>query len=174
LAKRKIPAPARLCWIAAVVLLSASCSKGDDVEAVGKLIDKGVVLGEKHDIGKLMELASEEFIALPGDLDRRAVRAILWRAFNHYGPLKIAHPRPSVEVEEDGKRASAGLFFLIVREDMYFPKLKDLPRDPKGWLDEVGENADLYRLDMELAKEKGEWVVRKATLKRFAEWFFLQ
>ena len=53
--KRKIPALARLCWIAAVVFLSASCSKGDDVEAVRKLIDKGVVLGEKHDIGELMK-----------------------------------------------------------------------------------------------------------------------
>ena len=154
--------------IALVLVSSLSCSKGDDFEAIRKLIDKGVALGEKHDMGELMKLAAEDFTALPGELDRRSTRAILWRAFNYYGPLKIVHPWPSVDVEPDGKKAWAGLPFLILREDVSFPKLKNLAQDPKRWLEEVGENADLYHLDMELAKENGRWLVRRAILKRFA------
>lgn len=170
--RRKSATLPGICRIAALLFLALSCSKGDDAEAIRKLIGKGVALGEKHDIGELMKLATEDFIALPGDLDRRSTRAILWRAFNYYGALKIVHPRPSMEVEPDGKRASAGLFFLILREDRSFPKLKDLSHDPKRWLEEVGENADLYRLDMELAKESGRWLVRRAVLKRFTGWSF--
>jgi hypothetical protein len=131
-----------------------SCSKGDDFEAIRKLIDKGVALGRNTISANLMKLAGEDFIALPGDLDRRSTRAILWRAFNYYGAFKIIHPRPSVDVESDGKKASAGLPFLILRKDVSFPKLRDLRMIQRRWLEEVGENADLYRLDMELAKEK--------------------
>jgi hypothetical protein len=172
LARRKLQILSKIFWIAGLLFLGVSCSKGDDAEAIRKLIDKGVALGEKHDIEELMKLATEDFIALPGDLDRRSTRAILWRAFNYYGALKIVHPWPSVEVEPNGKRASAGLPFLILREDRSFPKLKDFSHDPKRWLEEVGENADLYRLDMELAKENGRWLVRRAVLKRFTGWSF--
>lgn len=167
MARRILKISPRLCLIAVLLCLPLSCSKGDDFEAIRKLIDKGAALGEKHDIGGLMKLATEDFIALPGDLDRRSTTAILWRAFNYYGALKIVHPWPSVDVEPDGKRASAGLPFLILREDVSFPELKNLVRDPKRWVEEVGENADLYRLDMELAKENGRWLVRRALLKRF-------
>jgi hypothetical protein len=156
------------CLITMLLVSSLSCGKGDDFEAVRKLVDKGVALGEKHDIGELMNLAAEDFIALPGDLDRRSTRAVLWRAFKHYGTFRIHHPWPSVEVAEDGKGASAGLFFLIAREEVSFPKLKDLPKDPKGWLEGVGEKADLFHLDLELVKEKGGWLVQRATLKRYA------
>jgi hypothetical protein len=155
------------CLAALVLATVPSCSKGDDTEAIRKLIDKAGALVEKHDIGDLMKLAAEDFVALPGTLDRRSTSAVLRRAFNHYGAIKIIHPRPSVEVAQDGEKASAGLPFLVVRKDMSFPKLTDLAGDPKRWLEEVGENADLYRLDLELSKEKGRWVVEQATLKRF-------
>jgi hypothetical protein len=168
LIRRILKALATPWFVAVFLLLPFSCSKGDDFEAIHKLIDKGVALGEKHDIGELMKLAGEDFIALPGDLDRRSTRAILWRAFNYYGAFKIIHPQANVDVESDGKKASAGLFFLILRKDVSIPKLRDLAHDPGRWLEEVGENADLYRLDMELAKESGRWMVRKALLKRFS------
>jgi hypothetical protein len=153
--------------IAAALILPLSCGKGDDVQAIRELIDKGAALGEKHDIGGLMKLATEDFLALPGEVDRRSAKAILWRAFKYYGAFKILHPLTDVAVESDGKKASARLPFLIVREDVSFPNLKDLAQDPKRWLEEVGGNADLYSLDMELVKENGEWFVHRALLKRF-------
>jgi len=153
--------------IIAALLLHLSCGKGDNVQAIRELIDKGAVLGEKHDIGGLMKLATEDFLALPGDLDRQSAKAILWRAFKYYGVFKVLHPLVKVTVDSEGKKASAGFPFLIVRENVFFPGLKDLAEDPRRWLEEVGENADLYSLDMELVKDNSEWFVRKALLKRF-------
>ena len=153
--------------VAAVLILLLGCGKGDDAQAIRELVDKGAGLGEKHDIGGLMKLATEDFLALPGEVDRRSAKAILWRAFQYYGAFKILYPLPKVTVEADGKKASASLPFLVVREEVSFPKLKDLTQDPKRWLEEVGENADLYALDMELLKENGEWLVQRVLLRRF-------
>jgi hypothetical protein len=153
--------------LAAVLILPLACGKGDDVQAIRELVDKGAALGEKHDIGGLMKLATEDFLALPGDVDRRSAKAILWRTFQYYGAFKVLYPLPKVAVESDGKKASASLPFLIVRENVSFPRLKDLAQDPKQWLEEVGENADLYALDMKLVKDNGDWLVRGVVLKRF-------
>ena len=38
---------------------------------------------------------------------------------------------------------------------------------PRGWLEEVGETADLYRLKLELLKNNGDWLVRSALLEPF-------
>jgi len=153
--------------VVALLILPLACGKGDDAQAIRGLIDRGAALGEKHDIGGLMELATEDFLAFPGDVDRRSSRAILWRTFQYYKTFKVLYPHPKVIVESDGKKASAGFPFLIVREDVSFPKLKDLAQNPKRWLEEVGENADLYKFDLELVKENGDWLVRRAFLKRF-------
>ena len=47
------------------------------------------------------------------------------------------------------------------------PELDLLYNDPKGWLAEVGENADLYRLSLELLKRKANWLVKLALLESF-------
>jgi len=153
--------------IAAFLILLLACGKGDDVQAIRELIDKGAALGEKHDIAGLMNLATEDFLALPGEMDRRSCKAILWRAFQYYKAFKVLYPLPKVAVESDGKKASASFPFLIVREEASFPRLKDLAQDPKRWLEEVGENADLYAFDMDLVKENGEWLVRRVLLKKW-------
>jgi hypothetical protein len=36
----------------------------------------------------------------------------------------------------------------------------------------VGENADLYRLELEFVKKKGDWVVRQAHLEPFKGYKF--
>lgn len=154
-------------FIAAFLILSLACSKGDDVQAIRELIDKGAALGEKHDMAGLMNLTTEDFLALPGDMDRRSSKAVLWRAFQYYKAFKVLYPLPKVTVESEGKRASAGFPFLIVREEVSFPRLKDLAQDPKQWLEEVGENADLYAFDMDLVKENGDWLVQKVLLKKW-------
>jgi hypothetical protein len=159
-------------WMALLLTSLLACGKEDDVRAIRKLVDKGAALGEKHDISGLMKLSTEDLLALPGDLDRRSVRMILWRAFQYYGAFKVLRPLTKVTVESEGKKASASFPFLVVREEVSIPRLKDLAQDPKQWLEEVGENADLYALDMELVKDSGEWLVRRVTLKRFSGWSF--
>ena len=144
-----------------------SCSPGDETTAIRELIKQGAALGEEHDISGLINLASDDFVALPGNVDRRETRRILWLAFRHYGSFKVLYPLPSVDLKPDRRSASAGFPFLILRKDASFPKLKELYEDPQKWLEEVGENADLYRLKLELIKLDGRWVTKQALLERF-------
>ena len=144
-----------------------SCSSGDETTAIRELIKQGAQLGEEHDISGLINLTSDDFVALPGNVDRRETRRILWLAFRHYGSFKVLYPLPSVDLKPDHRSASAGFPFLILRKDASFPKLKDFYEDPQKWLEEVGENADLYRLKLELVKLDGRWVARQALLERF-------
>jgi hypothetical protein len=143
------------------------CGEKDDVTAIRSLIKKGAGQAEKHEIDGILKLASEDLRVLPGDVDRREVRRILWLAFKHYGDLKVIYPRPGVEIEKDGNHASAQFPFLIVKRDQSFPKLNELVSDPQKWVQEVGENADLYRLKLRLSKSSGEWLVNRAQLERF-------
>jgi hypothetical protein len=143
------------------------CGEKDDVTAIRGLIKKGADHAEKHDIKGILELASKDLKVSPGDADRREVQRILWLAFRHYGDLKVAYPRPSVEISKDGRHASAQFPFLIVKKDQSLPQLKDLVNDPQRWVQEVGERADLYRLKLSLSKSSGDWLVDQAQIERF-------
>jgi len=156
------------------VLCAGSCAERDDVRAIRRLIKEGAVLAEKHDIGGILALASEDLQALPGELDRQQVKGVLWRAFKYYGALKVIYPRPAVDVEKDSDHASARCPFLIVKREHSFPRLEALYNDPQGWLDEVGENADLYRLKLDLIKKKGSWLVKEVRLERFTGLGFME
>jgi hypothetical protein len=144
-----------------------SCSPGDETTAIRELIKQGAALGEEHDISGLINLTSDDFIALPGNVDRRETRRILWLTFRHYGSFRVLYPLPSVDLKPDRRSASAGFPFLILRKDASLPKLKELYEDPQKWLEEVGENADLYRLKLQLIKLDGRWVTKQALLERF-------
>ena len=144
-----------------------SCAPKDDAEAVTKVVQEGARLAEEQDMGGIFDLTTEDFVALPGKLDRRETRRILFMAFHHYKQFKVLHPRPSVEIQPDRRTASAVFPFLIVKKDASLPALKDLYGDPKGWLEAVGENADLYRLKVELVKSGDKWLARQALLGRF-------
>lgn len=144
-----------------------SCSSKDEETAIRELVKKGAILGEKQDIKGLMNLTTEDFLALPGDLGRQETRRILFVAFRHYGAFKILYPRPNVDLKPDKRSASAVFPFLIVKKETALPKLKELYEDPQRWLETVGENADLYRLKLDWIKQNGDWLVRQARLERF-------
>ena len=154
------------------LLLQPSCTPKDETEVIHRLIEKGANLAEKHDVGGLMELTTSGFSGLPGKRDRDEVRGILFMAFRHYREFRILYPQPGVDLEEGGDTATATVYFLIVREDGSYPGLKDLYDDPGGWLDEVGENADLYRLKLDLVKKEGDWLTAQAHLEPFKGYGF--
>ena len=160
------------CFSVALCLLGVlpcilSCAPKDDTEAVTNVVKSGVRLAEEQDMGGIFDLTTEDFVALPGKLDRRETRRILFMAFHHYRQFKVHHPRPAVEVQQDRRTASAVFPFLIVKKDASIPALKDLYGDPQGWLEAVGENADLYKLKIELVKNGDKWLVHQALLTRF-------
>lgn len=151
-----------------VIAACFSCSDGDDSEAIRRLIETGAGLAEEHDIGGILDLATRDLVARPGELNRTAVKGVLWRAFGYYGRLKVLYPRPEVEIKEDPARAVARFPFLIVKKDQGFPGLEKLTDDPLAWVREVGQSADLYRLELQLIKQDGEWRVNLAHLERFS------
>lgn len=148
-------------------LALGACSQEDDAEAIRTLIQRGAALAEQHDIGGILDLTSQEFRAQPGDLDRNGVKGVLWRAFRYYGDLRVLHPRPGVALSEDGRSASAGCPFLIVKKDVSLPGLQELYDDPHAWVKAAGEKADLYRMTLGLRKKGDEWLVEEARLERF-------
>ena len=158
----------RLAFLGVIILFfSLSCSKENEAERIRSLIKKGAELAEKHDLSGLMKFTTEDFIAQPGKHGSREVKRILWFAFNHYGNFRIMYPEPSVDLGPQGLDASARVYFLIVRREQSAPKVEDLYKDPKGWIEKVGESADLYRLTLDLLKTDGDWLVKGARLEPF-------
>jgi hypothetical protein len=157
---------------AACLFTQPSCTEKDEAEVLRGMIRKGAALAEEHDVGGLIDLTTEDFAALPGNRDRHEVRGILLMAFRHYRQFRILYPEPSVELSGSGDAASSRVYFLIVRQDRSYPNLDELTKDPKGWVEEVGENADLYRLELDFVKKKGDWVASRAHLEPFKGYRF--
>lgn len=156
-------------WIGIIGLVSVllSCSGKGPEEEIREIIREGAALAEGHDIAGLLSLTTEDFVAHPGKRDRGATKGILWMAFRHYKDFRILYPEPRVDLKSNGRAASARVYCLIVREKQTFPRLEDLYKDPRRWLEEVGEKADLYRLDLVWIREKGDWLVSEARLEPF-------
>lgn len=154
-----------------IVLLTTApflgCSAKDDSEQVRNLIHDGAALAQAHQIGDLLDLTTERFVALPGSYDRRRIKGVLFAAFQHYGQFKIHFPRPSVEIDPDGKFARTVVYFMIVSQSHELPGLKDLYDNPRGWLEAAAKKADLYQLKLQLSKDSGEWRVKLAILEGF-------
>jgi len=152
--------------LALVCFLAGACSKKDDVTLILHLIQESAKLSEAHRVRELMDLTTEDFQANPGTHDRRNTGRILWVAFRHYEEFKILYPEPNVDLGPKGT-ASARVYFLIVKKVRAYPELERLYKDPKAWLEEVGENADLYRLTIGFDKKGTDWVVKTALLEPF-------
>ena len=163
---RKRWARQMIFWATLLVFVS-SCSPKDDVAAIRELIKKGAQLAEDHDVGGIMKLTTEDVIALPGQHNRLEIKRIIWAALLHYGKLKVLYPEPSVRLTSNERIASSRVYFLIVKKDRNLPELKELYKDPRGWLEEVGENADLYQLNLQMLKKDGDWLVKQAHLEGF-------
>ena len=154
-----------LAWV--VFCLTSACSQEDDAAAILQLIQNGARLAEAHDISGLMELATKDIVGQPGAYNRPAIKRIIWSALKHYGQIDILFPKPSITLLAEDHRASCGILVLIVKKDRVIPGLKDLYDDPKGWIEMVGDNADLYQLNLEMRKTDGRWRVCKARLETF-------
>ena len=152
---------------AIVLVFVASCSPKDEIAVIRELIKEGAELAEDHDVGGIMELTTADVVALPGQHNRLEIKRIIWTAFMHYGKLKILYPEPSVRLTSNESSASSTVYFLIIKKDRNMPELKALYKDPRRWLEEVGENADLYQLNLQMLKKNGDWLVKQAHLEGF-------
>lgn len=155
----------------ALALLSvvlAACSRTDEEAAIRQLIAEGAQRAEAHDLGGLMALSTEDFVAEPGPYPRTEAKRFLFVGLKRYGNFRIHYPRPAITLSEDRRQATATLHFLIVNRDRLFPELEVLYDDPAGWLAAVDANADLFTLALDLRGAGEDWQVRRARLTRFA------
>jgi hypothetical protein len=145
----------------------ATCSQKDDVQVIRELIKEGAKLAEEHNIKGIMELTTEDVVALPGHHNRLAIKRLLFSAFMHYGKLKVLYPKPSVDLSTTDNSATSTIYLLIVKQDRTIPDLKDFYEEPRRWLEAVGENADLFQIKLQLLKKDGKWRVKQAHLEGF-------
>ena len=145
----------------------AACSQKDDVQVIRELIKEGAELAEEHNVSKIMELTTEDIVALPGNYNRLAIKRIIFSAFMHYGKLKVLYPKPSVDLSNTDNSATCMIYLLIVKQDRTIPDLKNLYEEPRRWLEAVGENADLFQIELQLLKKDGKWLVNQAHLEGF-------
>ena len=148
-------------------IMAPACSQEDDVAAIRAVIQKGAALAEAHDISGMMALATEDIVAQGGTYNRLEIKRIIWSALMHYGKINILYPKPSVDLYSETNQASCAMFLLIVRKDRVVPDVKDLYDDPQGWIETVGDNADLYQLKLNMRKTAGGWRVSAAHLAPF-------
>jgi hypothetical protein len=144
-----------------------SCSEKDDVTLIRNLIKEGAALAEEQDISAMMKLAADDFLAQPGSLNRREVRKFIWLVFRKYGKFRILYPEPAIELAADSQSAAATVHFLIAKKEQTIPTLEKLYKDPQRWLEEVSENADLYRLNLKLRQKNGDWLVSITEVEPF-------
>lgn len=161
------PSPILLLLGVATFFCLAACSENDDAALIRNLIKTGAALAEEHNINDLLQLTSEDFLAQGGKLNHRQVKQYLWLVFKRYGKFHVLYPVPAIELAENGRSAKVEFYFLIVKKEQSFPNLKKLYRDPQRWLEEVGENADPYRLNAKLKKNSGAWLVSTAKIETF-------
>ena len=155
-------------FVFAACIVLAACAGRDDDKTIRSLIDKGAALAETHDVAGLLTLASAEVRAMPMNLDRSGIKAVLWRTFKYFGPITILYPRPTVEIDAAGQDATARFPFLIVKKEHPFKDLEGFRNDPVAWVDAIGETAYLYRLRLQLTRQDGDWLVEQAFLERFS------
>ena len=147
--------------------LNACSGAEDDAETIRTLIKEAAEHAEDHSIKEIVELTTDDFTASPGDYTRTNIKRVLLFAFRHYGKFKVLYPRPGVDVDSSGNEAHARVHFMLIRQQGGIPDLKDLYEDPEEWLKKAGEIADLYRLDLKLRKDGGDWLVAQAHIEGF-------
>ena len=151
---------------AAHILAGCSgCEKQDDTARIKALIKNAATKAEQHDLGGIMDLATEDFVALPNEMNRRSVKGLLLVAFRQYGKFSIHYPRPTINLDPSSVLAEAIVPFLILRKGRSMPDLSSLYEDPDSWLREAAEVADLFHLELWLIKTDDQWLVKKARIQ---------
>jgi hypothetical protein len=149
------------------VILVCNCGAKDDTRAIREFIQNSARHAEAHRVGDLVEATTEDFMALPGRYNRGTTRGILFRVFKYYGRFKIHFPRPSIQIDPSSNRAKATIYFVMVRQDIDIPDLRELTDDPQQWLKTAQQKADLYQLKLNLVKQDSQWMVAQAHLQAF-------
>ena len=70
-----------------LMFMASACSQKDDVQVIREMIKGAAGLAEDHNVSEIMELTTEDVVALPGHHNRLEIKRLIFSAFMHYGKL---------------------------------------------------------------------------------------
>ena len=141
------------------------CEKPDDIAQIRAIVLQIGESAERHDINGMLEHATNDFTANPGNSDEQRVRGVLLISLRRYGKFQVKHPEPGIRLGKDKNTADVSLPFLIVREGQQMPDLSSVADDPAAWLDQVGDAVgDPYTLELDFTKTGDGWKIRSAEI----------
>ncbi len=149
-------------------ILLTACSKTDREKEALELIQRAATLAEAQDLGGLMGLTQDGFVADPGKHTSDEARRLLFVTFKRFGIFHIYYSKPAIRLSEDESVAQVKLNFIMATKGRLFPELEQLYQKPAQWIQAVDERADIYSLSMELRFVSGEWLVSTAKVTGFA------
>ncbi|MFH1434299.1 MAG: hypothetical protein ABIJ56_01160 [Pseudomonadota bacterium] len=161
--KKHILSILAITTIASAAYGCSGCEEKDDEKAILKLIENGILLAEQHKAGKVMDLATDNFTAMPGNKSTEETNNMLVYAFMRYGKFRIKCPEPKIDITSMDT-AHVKIPFIVLREGGLIPDLSKLASDPEQWVSEAGKTADPYYLELWLVKTGDGWRVDKARI----------
>jgi hypothetical protein len=129
------------CSVFCLVLLSAACSKPDDVTLIDNAIDAIEEGVEQNSMGRVLERLADDFRGNDG-LGRREVRSLMFYYFRRYPSITVLTSNRDIRVQ--GERADVTLDALLL--------------GGKGLLPERGRR---YALSMRWHKQGDEWLLAR-------------
>jgi hypothetical protein len=163
-----IPGWLLVAWSGLAAAGCSSCFGGCDdsppAERIRARIAEAVALAEQGDGAGLLEMTSGDFRVSPGGWDARRLRLRLGLALRRLGRGSIHYPRPTVELEPNGRRAETEFAFLTVRGE---PRRNRGRQPADDWLAELASKAGLMRIHLWWRLEDDRWLVSQARLERF-------
>lgn len=112
------------------------------------MIERAETLAEAKDLGGLKNLVSDAYHD-DGGQDKRAILGLLFVQFRRYESIHLFTRIDRIEIRE--LHATARVFAAMAGRPI--PRAEDLP----------ALRADLYRFDLTLTEEGGEWRVTRSS-----------
>jgi hypothetical protein len=145
----------------AVLLLVAGCQDEAVDRGAELLVEDAVQAVGDRDVRGLIELTTDDFIALPGRVDRATATRRLFLSFKLNGPVEVLHSRPEVDVDSPTS-ARVSCPFVVVRRGNSDPALDVLADDPAAWSEHAAELGEVVTADLSLVKHGETWLVQTA------------
>jgi len=143
----------------------SGCEEQDAQAVIRQRIEAAIEHAERHAVSEIMDLATDGLVVEPGSIDRRQVAASLVMVFRQFREFEIHAPRPSIDLDASGKRATAQLPFVVSRDGRERADLDELGDDPQSWVERLTGEVDFYNLQLWWVLDDGQWRVHKARIR---------
>ena len=147
--------------LAALIAATSACEESAEGREIQLLVEDIEAALEQGSAKQLLAQTTDDFVALPGRLGRRAVTRRMYVMFRLNGGVEALHPRPELEIES-ADAASLRVPFLIVTPGRSLPELDALYDDPDAWIERAAQLDDVAHAELSLVRRGERWLVQTA------------